>query len=192
MPAPISGLAKPASLLVGFHAGTVPAAQAQPAVSAALALDPRFAPAHIAAGLLAEQKNDFAGARASYEQALKANPGFLIAQRQIVILLADKLAEDAKATELAAALRADFANDAELSGALGKIAYRRADYAEALRLTRLAAAQPSANPELLFYLGMAQYHLKDKAAKATLTRAIAERPAAQLAADAKKALVELK
>ena len=185
-------LAKAASRIAAFHAGKIALSEAKATVKSALGIDPQFPPAIVAAGLIAEQNADYPGARAQYEAALKMNPAMLVAQRQLALLLSDRLPDDAKAYELATAIRADFQNDPQLTKALGKIAYRRADYAEAVRLMRLASSELQDDSDLLYHLGMAQYHVKDKSAKSTLTRAVQLEPGARFAPEAKKAIAELK
>jgi Flp pilus assembly protein TadD len=146
----------------------------------------------IARGLIAEQKQDFQSARKEYESALKEFPNLLIAQRQLAILLGEKLPDDAKAHQLASALRQDLPDDPAIAKVLGKIAYRRGDYREATQLLNNAATRQPNDSDLLYHLGMAQYRLKDSSAKGSLTKAVSLEPNNALSADAKKALAELK
>ena len=185
-------LVKAAVQILKLHTGEATSQQAQSSIEAARRLDPLFPPALVAPGLIAEQKKDYPAAQKAYEAALQDRPMLLIAQRQLAILLAEKLADDGRAQQLATALRQDLPGDIGLSRALGKIAYRRGEYREAQRLLSSVAAQRANDGDVLYYLGMAQYHLKDKSAKASLVKAIALEPNATLTADAKKALAELK
>ena len=187
-----STLAKAAVEVTKLHLGQSSADEVQRLLQAALAIDAHFLPAKVAAGLIAEQKKDFVAARTAYEAALQHRPGLLVAQRQLAILLGEKLPDDAKAQQLATALRQDFPEDAALMKVIGKVAYRRGDYREAARQLNAAAARQPNDSDLLYHLGMAQYHIKDQAAKTSLTRAIALEPTAALTADAKKALADLK
>jgi tetratricopeptide (TPR) repeat protein len=185
-------LAKAAVEITKLHSGRISTAEFERVLQAALAVDPQFAPAVVVPGLLAEEKKDYVGARSAYERALQQRPGMLVAQRQLAILLGEKLPDDARAQQLASALRADMPEDASLMKVLGKIAYRRGEYREAARQLNAAAARESNDADVLYHLGMAQYHIKDQMAKSSLTRALALEPKATLTADAKKALAELK
>jgi tetratricopeptide (TPR) repeat protein len=185
-------LATAGSELAKFHLTKSSPDAAQRSLDAALAIDPHFPPALIARGLIAEQNQDFPGARIAYESALKQFPNLIIAQRQLAILLGEKLPDDARAHQLASALRQDLPDDPAISKVLGKIAYRRGDYREAAQLLNTAAARQPNDSDLLYHLGMAQYRLKDSSAKGSLTKAISLEPNNTLSADAKKALAELK
>jgi tetratricopeptide (TPR) repeat protein len=187
-----SAMAKAALEVAKLHSGQSSAEDVEQVIKPALAVDAQFLPAKVATALLAEQKKDFVGARGAYEAALQHRPGLLVAQRQLAILLCDKLPDDAKAQQLASGLRQDLPEDAALMKVLGKVAYRRGDHREAARHLNAAAARQPNDGDLLYHLGMAQYHIKDQAAKANLTRAISIEPTAALTADAKKALSELK
>lgn len=192
LPPQTKNLAKAGAMIANFHLGRIPVAEAQSAVTSALEVDAQFPPAKVASGLIAERNGDFPSARAQYEAVIKGNPGLLIAQRQLALLLSDKLPDDSKAFQLATALRADFPDDPQLSKALGKIAYRRNDYNEAARLLRLASSSLSNDGDLLYHLGMAQYHLKDKSAKATLAQAVQLEPNSGFTPEAKKIIAQLK
>ena len=185
-------LAKAGSELAKLHLTKFPAEAAQRSADAALSIDPAFPPALVARGLIAEQKQDFPAARTAYESALKQFPNLTIAQRQLAILLGEKLPDDARAHQLASALRQELPDDPAISKVLGKIAYRRGDYREAAQLLNSAAARQPNDSDLLYHLGMAQYRLKDNSAKGSLTKAISLEPNNVLSADAKKALAELK
>lgn len=192
LPQDIALLAKAAATLVRFHAGAAPVAEADAALTTAAGIDPEFPPALIVGGMLAEQKLDYQTARAKYEQAIKANPSSLVAQRQLALLLANKLADDNRASQLATSLRTELPEDAEIAAALGKIAYRRGDYRDAVRLLQPAASRLANDADAFYHLGMAQYHLKDTSAKSSLTKAVALNPNAKLAPEANKALASLK
>jgi Flp pilus assembly protein TadD len=184
-------LAKAGADLAKFHLGEIKADYAQRTIQQAISLEPNFPPAAVASGLIAEQKADFAGARKSYEAALQRWPGMLLAQRQLAILLAEKLSDDAAALQLATALRQDFPDDPALGRVLGMIAYRRADYREAVRLLASAASRQPNDGDLLYHLGMAQYRINDQSAKASLSKAISLDPNAAFVVNAKKTLAEL-
>ncbi len=189
---PEAVLAKQASSLIDFQStGSDPTA-ASAAAAAALQTDKSFAPALITQGLLAESKGDYSTARAAYEQVLKAAPNHVAARRQLGLLLADKLSDDVKATQLLVATKADRPGDSQVTKALGKIAYRRSDYSEAARLLQDASFKLNDDSDLLYHLGMAQFHLNNNAAKDVLTRALKMDSNATMAADARKAIGQLK
>jgi tetratricopeptide (TPR) repeat protein len=192
LPKNLGPLVNAALDIARFHLSELPPEAGERAVNAARAIDPNFIPASIASGLLLERKNDYVSARRVYENVLSEYPGLLIAQRQLAILLGEKLPDDAKARQLATALRTDFPDDAALIRILGKIAYRQGDYREAVRLLNSAASRQPNDSDLLYHLGMAQFHAKDQGAKANLSRAMSMEPNGSLAADARKALAELK
>jgi tetratricopeptide (TPR) repeat protein len=178
--------------LCAVQLGTGAPGQAQSAEAALASADPTSPAVYIAAGLAAEEKGDFNSARQRYEAVLKAQPSFVPAQRQLTLLLAEKLADDTKASELGTPLRRDFPEDAALSKALGKIAYRAGDYSEAARLLKSASAKYAKDADLLYHLGLSQFKLGEKAAKRSLTEAISLDANNSFAADAKKALAQLK
>ena len=188
--APEKALSEALAQIVAFHANPA----AAPAAQAAAATLARSSPDHPAAKLVSAMiaaARDPRAARAQFEQLAQSHPDFLLAQRELALLL-EETNDDAAAAALLNKLRVALPNDPELAFAQGKIAYRRQDYREAARLLRQAAPAFPKNADLQFYLGMAQFHAKEKAAKETLTAALILKPDAPLAADARKALAELK
>jgi tetratricopeptide (TPR) repeat protein len=178
-------------VLLQFQTGAAGAPEASTAAAALLKESPSFRPARITAGRLAELNGDFAAARAYYEAVLKDAPDYLLAQRHLAVLLADRLGDDNAASSLAAKVRVHLPDDPLIAATLGKIAFRRGDHREAARLLSSAAPKLPKNAETLYYLGLSEFHLKQKGAKAALTEALALDPSATLAADARKALAEL-
>ncbi len=184
-------LAKQALPLLDYQLKTGASAGVGATASTALQADPTFAPALIVSGLLAEEKNDFQAARARYEEVLKIFPAHILAQRQLGLLLAEKLNDDQRATQLLTTVKAALPLDSQATKSLGKIAFRRTDYNEAARLLRDANLKLQNDPDLLYHLGMAQYHLNDRQSKDILSRALKLDSNATMAASARKALEEL-
>jgi tetratricopeptide (TPR) repeat protein len=187
-----SVLSQTAKEIIAFQLGKGSIDQFERALQTATGIDTQFIPALIGNGLRAEQKGDFQAARTAYESALQYRSGLLVAQRQLAILLAEKLADDAKAEKLATTLRQELPDDPVLAKVLGKISYRRTNYREAMRLLAFAAPRIPEDSDLNYHLGLAQYRLNDTGAKATLTKALAMEPNAKLATEAKNALAQLK
>src|SRR5690606_18193070 len=148
----LPALAKLALPLVQYQIDSSNRAEAATAAAFALKVDPAFAPALIVEGRLAEEKRDHGDARQKYEQALKAAPNHVIAQRQLGLILAEQASGDQHAAQLLNAARAALPKDAEIFKALGKIAYRRGDYREAARLLKDASFVLSQDADILYHL----------------------------------------
>lgn len=191
-PASRNLLAQHATAFLAFQIDPIKDPIAQPRIAAALQIDQNFPPALVAAGLLAENSNDLKAARSSYEQVLKTFPQHRAAQRQLGLLLAEKLADDPQAASLLSAVKTDLPGDSLITKSLGKIAYRRNDYNEASQLLRDALIKYPNDADILYHLGMAQYHLNDRQATNYLGRALTLDANGSLAADAKKAMERLK
>jgi tetratricopeptide (TPR) repeat protein len=178
-------------VIVKLHQASAPLERGATAAGALLKADRQFPPALIANGLVLESQGKFMDARQNYETVLQAAPDHLLAQRQLALLLCDKLADDKAAGSIATRVRAQAPDDPIALQVLGKIAFRRGDYREAASLLSSAAARLSQNADVLYHLGLAEYHLKQKNARKSLNDALALDPGAKLAADARKALAEL-
>jgi tetratricopeptide (TPR) repeat protein len=189
---PLAGLAKSATTLIDYQLGATDSATATAGAAAALKINPDFAPALIVSGLLAEEKKDSAGARADYEKLLRIAPSHVMAQRQLGLLLAQKAGDDPKAAELLTAARSRLPGDATIAKALGKIAFRRADYAEAVKLLNDASLTLKNDSDLLYHLGLAQYQLNDRQARTSLTQALKVDSNSTMAASARSALQAMK
>lgn len=177
--------------IVNIHLGRIPPAAAAPAIAALLKYDSQFAPAFIGEGLVLESNSKFGEARQQYESVLKLDPGHVLAQRQLAVLLSDKLSDDNAAVSLASRVRSQIRDDPVAAAVLGKVAYRRGDHREAVSLLTTAKSRLPQNADILYHLGLAEFHLKQKNARRSLTEALSLDPGAKLAADARKALAEL-
>src|SRR5207247_11352085 len=97
-----------------------------------------------------------------------------------------------RAYELASKARELLSTDAELARTLGKLNYRRKDYANALHFLQEGIQNRASDPEGLFYLVMAHYQLKENLqSKQALEQALALSLSAPLAAEARPVLAEL-
>ncbi len=166
------------------------AARAEAAAKAA----PDFLPALTAVARVKEAKRDPAGARAAYEGILARYPDMVLAKQRLAILLAEAKDADPKLVlEYATKAREAYPEDPAVARALGIIMYRQGNYSRAATLLQESAAKPDAAADTFFFLGMARHRLKSPAAaKQALQRALELKLGGEQAAEAKKALAEIK
>jgi tetratricopeptide (TPR) repeat protein len=158
-----------------------------------LAAEPDYVPALYLAATVNEQQSKYKEAAALCDRILTRYPLFAPATRNLALLYAEHLGEDAKAYALAAKARESFPGDARLARALGILAYRQGDFSRSSQLLAESARKADSDAEALYYLGMAQYRLKQTVqSKQTLQKALALSMPANLATEARKALAELK
>jgi len=188
---PEKQIAGPLLSLVQFTADPASAPQAAAASAAFLKSQPDFPPALLVSGLVLEKENQYPKAREAYEKALAVASDFLPAQRQLALLLGEKLADDNRAYEIGSKIRPLLSEDAALSKTLGKIAYRRGDHRDAIRLLKDSASRVPADADLLYHLGLAQHQVGDRQAKKSLGDAVIMDAGNKLADAARKALSEL-
>jgi len=168
-------------------------AQAAAELLKTLAADPAYVPALFLSALADEQQNRPKEAAGLYDRILARYPLFAPAARNLALLCAEQLGQDAKAYALATKARESFPADARLARALGILAYRQGDYSRSAQLLSEGARKPDSDAEMLYYLGMAQDRLKQRAqSKETLQRALALGLPANCATEARRALAELK
>ena len=150
-------------------------------------------PAHMVAGAISELKPDAQAAMATYDKVLEEFPDFLPAKKRLAILLVANGGDNKRAFDLGLKARAAFPDDAELARAFGIILYRQEDFPRALVLLKESSAKNSEDAELAYYLGLTEHRLKNRAAaKQSLQRALDLKLKADLAAEARKILTELK
>lgn len=169
------------------------AASAQALVDQVLKADPMNGPALFAQGLAHEQRGRFAEARDAHEKLLQRYPAFMPAVRQLAILYAERLNNDAKAYELATQARTALPKDDLLADTLGQLAFRRGDHRYAVQLfAEVARSQPK-DADVQFRLGLAYRGLKQvRDCRAALERAIALDPKGAFVPEARKILAEKK
>lgn len=168
------------------------AAEALPRARRILATEPEHLAAQMVAALAQEHAKDFKGAVESYDRMLARAPAFMPAVRQLTILWADHLGNDAKAAEHGAKALPALPNDPELAFSMGTINFRRGNYAEAARLLRISGRRRDNHAETFFYLGMSEFNLKnDSESRTQLQRAVRLNLPAPEAAEAKRVLEQL-
>lgn len=152
-----------------------------------------YVPAIVVVAVQQEQEGRYDDAKKSYEKALAAYPGFSPAARNLAVICGRHPGEDQRAYDAGMKARSAFPDDASLSGALGLLAYRRGDYAKAAQLLNESVQTLNNDGQLLYYLGKADYQLKQKQeSRDAFQRALKLNLESDLAADAQKALAELK
>lgn len=167
------------------------AQQAAAQASQQLAANANYVPAIMVVAVNEEQQGKYDDARQLYEKALNLYPYFSPAARDLALLAAQHPGDDEKAYE--AGKKAQTADDVELTSALGILAYRCGDYSHSAQFLKQGIQKQNNNGELLYYLGKADYQLKlRQESKDALQRALSLNLQANLAADARKVLAELK
>jgi len=178
--------------LLELAAKPAEAAQQAARVEQILKSEPDYAPGLMAWGVICEQRRDAGAARQAYEKLVTAYPDFAPAKRRIAVLAAAQTSFDQKAFDWAAQARSVYPGDAELAKALGILNYRKSDYTRAAALLRESTTVRSDDAEAFYYLGLAQVGLKQAAAKQSLQRALDLNLRPDLAAEARKAIADLK
>lgn len=161
-------------------------------VQQTLQSDPTHGPALFAYGVIAKSRGDFAAAQQAYQRLLAQYPAFSPAQRQLAILLAEHLKDDAQAFELGVRARQAFPRDDALAAALGKVVSRRGDHRYAVQLLTEAARSRANDSTLHYQLGVSHMALRQPSqARTALETALRLDPNAAFAADAKERLDSL-
>lgn len=190
---PRAGEAREAITLIDFQGGKSDPQAAQKIASARLGREPNDMSALMTSGLLLEKAGDFKNAALRYEQVLALNKAFAPALRQLTILYADQLSNDDKALELGTKARESYRTDGVLAKALGKAAYRKADYRQSTTLLIDATVQNPSDAEAFLYLGLSQNKLnKPTEAKIALNKTLSMAPGTPFATQAKLALQQIK
>lgn len=160
----------------------------------ALDSNPDDAPALMALGALNEYRSDFPAAQRAYEQVLARHPELVAAKRNYAILSSASTTFEPRAYDWGMQARLAYPSDAALSRALGILTYRKGDNdARAVTLLQQGTETYPKDAELAYYLGMVQLRMKESVkARESLEKAISLGLAANLAADARKRLEELK
>ncbi len=108
-------------------------------------------------GALQEHEGAWEKAAATYEAILKQKPDVFHAMSRLARLYAMRLNQPEKALSLATAAHKLAPDDADVSGVLGHLVYRKGDYDRALSLLESAADRLPNQPELLYDLAWAYY-----------------------------------
>ena len=98
-----------------------------------------------------------------------------------------------KAYELAVKARKALPDDPDMANILAEISFQRKEYSRALQLLRESASKQAPDPEHLYYFGMCAFYTKQNSqARSALDQALAAGLKDPLAADARRALQDLK
>jgi len=140
-----------------------------------------------------EAKQNWGGARWSYEQALRVNPRFSAAAARLAIVLAQSGKDADSAEHLISATRAADPSSPEVADAIGWLLYLKGQYGPAVAALKDAVAKAPADPMVAFHLGMAYAKSGDPAsAKKELQRAVDATVAFAGKDEAQKTLAALK
>lgn len=179
--------------LVEYGMNPASSAQLPALIEAGLKSDLAMGPALYANGLTLEMQGKFKEAQEAHDKLLQRYPTFILSTRQLAILYADRLNNDAKAYELATKARTALPKDDALARTLGGLALRRGDYRYAVQLLSEVARNQPKDAQVQFQLGVAQLRLKQlPEARVSLEKAIALDPKAAFVPEAKKLLEENK
>lgn len=185
--------AKCFSALVAATKTTTAAQQDATYAGQVLASNGNYVPAMMVLAVQQEQLGKYDESKKMYQRALALYPGFSPAARMVAIIEAAHPSDDEKAYDLGMKAQTAFPDDAELTEALGLLAYRHGDYAQAAQLLRKNSERLNKSGQLLYYFGKAEYQLKQKReSKDALQRALNLNLQSDLAVDARKTLAELK
>jgi tetratricopeptide (TPR) repeat protein len=151
-----------AKQFIAMRAAVNDPAQAQASsaqVTQILAQDPKYVPALMVSGLLAERQNAVDQAVQTYQNVLSIYPLFTPAMRQLAILYnhRQQTGDLEKAYDLANKARASLPDDLELARMLGLLTYRRGDYNKSIALLNDYTEKSSDDAEAFYYLGMDYY-----------------------------------
>ncbi len=158
-----------------------------------LQTDSKNVPALMVQAEARRQSHDDKGAEEIYNKVLQQYPDFTPAEKNLAMLYARDPAFLSKAYDLAVNARKKLPDDVDLMQTMGEISYKRKDFNYALQLLNDRARKKPLDAEGLFYLGMSNLQLKKTAsARDALQRALQAGLTDPAAAEAKRALAQLK
>ncbi len=164
----------------------------QASVENILSSAPNDPPALFADAIIQAQQSNPMGAERDYEKLLSLHPNCALAQKNLVILYAENLAEPEKAYPIAVKAREAFPDDPQVAKALALILFQRGDYNRAAGLFTTISGSSSADAEVFYYLGISEFHLRNLAqSKTSLQHALNLNLSGQQATDARQTLAEL-
>ena len=179
--------------LVALYQNPGQAVAAQSHVEEILTSNPDNPPALFADAIIQVQTGNTIGAEHSYETLLAHHPDCAAAQKNLVILYAQNLADPGKAYPIAVKAREAFPDDPQVTRAMGFILFQQGDYIRAVDLFNTISNSPSADAELFYYLGISEFRMKNFAdSKRSLERALTLNLSGPQATDARETLAELK
>jgi len=164
----------------------------QDRLGAVLKTNPLLLPALYAHSEVEERRGRIPEAIQSYQAILAGYSEFLPAIRRLGLLY-EFQGDDAHGFPMAKRAREAYPSDMEVSEALGRMVYRRGDYAWAAQLFRGVVENQPKNAAAHYYLGLAQVNLRNpKDAKRLLTHALELDTQHKLAPEARLRLKDLK
>jgi tetratricopeptide (TPR) repeat protein len=168
-------------------------AASEPEMQKLLAANPAHLPALMVRAALQVQRGDTKGAAAAYTEILGRFADFAPAQKRLASLYAADPATRDKAYEFATKAFKSLPDDPEIAQTLAELSYHRKQYTSTIQLYKQSAGKRPLNAKALFFLGMAHVRQKElPQGRDALTRAIESGLEEPLAAEAKRALEEMK
>lgn len=153
---------------------------------------PTHVPGLMVIGANQMEKGDRTAAKATFEKVAGIYPEFHLVRKPLAILYAEDPATESKAYEMARKLREVMPNDLDLTSLMGRLSYRKQDFAAAaLYLQQVVTARPQ-DMEAHYYLGLSYAKQKQAArAKESLQRALTLGLKDPLAKEARRVLGEV-
>ncbi len=169
------------------------AAQRTALAESRLKADPKDLIALAARAEIHEQQGQFKEAASRFEKAVEVSPDFWPARRRLAYIYAERLNDDKSALPHATKVRQVMPEDAVSAHVLGKIAFRRNEFANALRYFQEVARRESATGEPHYLVALTNLRLgRTNDSKTALSKALALPLPTPLSNDAKRLLAELK
>jgi Tfp pilus assembly protein PilF len=162
-------------------------------VSNVLRQDANYIPALLAQAAIAVNTGDNNRAVTLYRQVIDRFPDYAPAQKRLAALYASNPEDSTKAYDLAMKARKNLPEDNELTHILAVISYQRKEYPRALELFEETGRNQPLDATDLYYIGICSLQTKDTVhAREALTNALANGLKDPLAADARRALQDIK
>ena len=124
-----------------------PNAAAQVEIDTVLKTEPNYLPALWAGGLIREQRGIISEAQQLYERIPAHHPAFTPALKKLALLYSDQPAGLEKAYGYAVKARQALPEDSEISKVLGKLSWKRGEFARAAQLLREAVLKRANDAE---------------------------------------------
>lgn len=157
-----------------------------------LTADPNDAPALMVEARALSASGDMKGAIQRWQQVVDRFKEFAPAERQLALAYVANPGDQRRMQQAALAAREAYPDDPAVAKACGIIAFRQGEFDRAEQLLNDSAAAADQDGETYYYLGMAQLNLKQHSAPDTLKRSLQLNLPPALAADARKALAQVK
>jgi tetratricopeptide (TPR) repeat protein len=147
----------------------------------------------VARGEIDEQQGKFKEAAERFGKAVQLSPEFWPAHRRLAYLYSEHLKDDSLALQHATKARQAVPEDAVVAHVLGKVSFRKNDFANALRYFQEVARVTTTSGEPQYWVGVTSLRLqRTNDSKVALTKALELPLAPEMAQDARKVLTTLK